>query len=264
MRTFLSSISRYILSACIVCSTCISPHVNAEGNTKITSFVHALRTSLHKVYFDQRFTFYCGAYFDMDEKISLPKGFTIPEYYKMKAKHVEWDHVVPTERFGRNFKEWIDGSPKCVSTDGTPYYGKKCVLHVNKEYQYMQADMYNLAPSMGVVNAAKRDYEFTMFSKKYKNMFGSCDLVVKHKQVQPPQRARGPIARTFLYMDLVYPKFSMGEDERKFMIKWDEMYPVDKYECMRNTRIREIQGNTNPILRERCRNIATDEPPAKP
>lgn len=253
---YLSTVGRYSLLLCILCA---SAYVSAEGNKKMTSFVHSIRTLLQQVYVDQRFTFYCGAYFDVDENISLPKGFTVPNYFKVKAKHVEWDHIVPTERFGRKFEEWTKGSPKCVTNDGTPFYGKKCALVASREYQYMHADMYNLAPSMGVINDAKQDYPFTMLSKNHKSQFGTCDMVVYKKKVQPPKRARGPIARTFLYMDLVYPQFSMAETERSVMKKWNEMYPADKFECMRYRRIQTIQGNANPIVTERCKDIKEQE-----
>lgn len=223
-----------------------------QGNQTISSFSQSKKTLLKKVFYDRRTTIYCGASFDKDKNITLPEGF-VASVYKKRATRVEWEHVVPAENFGRAFTEWREGADMCVSSKGKPYRGRKCADKASLEYRYMQADMYNLFPSVGAVNAARQNYNFVMLSGSSKSDFGSCDMRIEGKKAQPPERARGRIARTYMYMDMVYPKYSMSKQQRNLMDAWDKQYPIEESECVRNTRIKAIQKNTNPILNERCR-----------
>jgi len=61
-----------------------------------------------------------------------------------------------TRNFGRTFKEWRDGNAQCVNSKGKSFKGRRCAEKVNKEYRYMQADMFNLYPAIGAVNALRK------------------------------------------------------------------------------------------------------------
>lgn len=222
-----------------------------QGNQTISSFSQSKKTLLKKVFYDRRITIYCGARFDKNKNITLPEGF-VASIYKKRATRVEWEHVVPAENFGRAFKEWREGDDICVSSKGKPYRGRKCADKASLEYRYMQADMYNLFPSVGAVNAARQNYNFVMLSDNSKSDFGSCDMRIEGNKAQPPERARGRIARTYMYMDMVYPKYSMSKQQRKLMEAWDKQYPIEEFECIRNKRIKAIQKNINPILDKQC------------
>jgi deoxyribonuclease-1 len=78
-------------------------------------------------------------------------------------------------------------------------------------------------------------------------------MKVEGNKVEPPERARGAIARTYLYMQAVYPRFSMGRPQRQLMEAWDKMYPPEVWECTRARRITAIQGNPNSITEARCK-----------
>ena len=41
--------------------------------------------------------------------------------------------------------------------------------------------------------------------KGEKREFGKCDVEIKNKKVEPKESIRGEIARTYMYMDSVYP-----------------------------------------------------------
>ena len=126
----------------------------ADGNTTIQSFSTAKRLLHNDVYADHRETLYCGAAYGMDKSVSHPEGFHTDKYVK-RSKRIEWEHVVPAENFGRAFVEWREGHPECVSSKGKPFKGRKCAEKMNSEYRYMQADMYNLFPAIGDVNALR-------------------------------------------------------------------------------------------------------------
>lgn len=214
------------------------------------SFNKAKKILEKQVYHDHRITLYCSATFNSKKKITPPNGFTTTKYVK-RSKKVEWEHVVPAENFGRTFKEWREGAVKCVNSKGKSFKGRRCAGKVNKEYRYMQADMFNLYPAIGAVNALRSNYNFTMLPSK-KSSFGSCEMKVANRKTEPPISARGRIARTYLYMDETYSRYSMSKQQKQLMNAWDKMYPVDKWECKRAKRIAKIQGNKNIILKNRC------------
>lgn len=201
------------------------------ANQEVQSFSKAKKLLEKQVYNNQRNTLYCGAIFDDKKKVTPPKGFTTTKYVK-RAKKIEWEHVVPAENFGRTFNEWRNGNKQCVNSKGKAFKGRKCAEKLNAEYRYMQADMFNLYPAIGAVNALRSNYNFTMLPA-VKSDFGSCSMKIDSRKAEPPKAARGQIARTYLYMDDAYKRYSMSKSQRQLMGAWDKMYPVDARECAR-------------------------------
>ncbi|UPW18585.1 endonuclease [Agarivorans sp. TSD2052] len=247
----LNSLLGCVLSLCLG----VAPVALASGNQTIESFSTAKRLLLQQVYVEpnERKTLYCEASFDEKKNLHLNSGFATSKYKNRLARY-ETEHVVPAENFGRSFSEWRDGHPSCVNSKGKAYKGRRCAEKVNSEYRLMQADMYNLYPAIGAVNAARSNYNFTMLST-HKSSFGSCDMRIESRKVQPPEVARGPIARSYLYMDATYPRFTMSKSQRQLMLAWDKQYPVTRQECLRAERIERSQKNRQQIVSERCSHL---------
>lgn len=216
------------------------------------SFSKAKKLMLDKVYFDHKETLYCGAAFDEKKHITLPAGFHSEKYMK-RAKRVEWEHVVPAENFGRTFSEWRDGHPVCIDSKGKAFKGRNCASKVNKEYRYMQSDLYNLYPAIGAVNAMRSNYNFAILPSA-ESAFGSCQMKIDHSKVEPPTESRGQIARTYLYMEERYPRYKLSKSQKQLMIAWNSQFPVTSAECKRADRIKAIQGNENHFVSKKCRN----------
>lgn len=223
--------------------------VLAAGNTANDSFARA-KKMLSQVYEDHRVTLYCGAQYDAQGNVTLPEGFITPKHEKRAAK-IEWEHVVPAENFGRAFDEWREGSPECVDNRGKAFKGRKCAEKVNPEYRHMQADMYNLYPAIGAVNAMRSNFNFQMLPGE-ESSFGRCEMKIADRKAEPPARARGQIARSYLYMQDAYPQYRMSRQQEQLMGAWDKMYPVDQWECTRAKRIEAVQGNENRFVKETC------------
>lgn len=221
--------------------------VLAAGNTTNDSFARA-KKMLSQVYEDHRVTLYCGAQYDAQGNVTLPEGIVIPI---KRANRVEWEHVVPAENFGRAFDEWREGSPECVDNRGKAFKGRRCAEKVNPEYRHMQADMYNLYPAIGAVNAMRSNFNFQMLPGE-ESSFGSCEMKIADRKAEPPARARGQIARTYFYMQDAYPRYKMSRQQEQLMGAWDKMYPVDQWECTRAKRIEAVQGNENRFVKEPC------------
>lgn len=221
-------------------------------NQKISSFSSAKKKLEKEVYLDndERKTLYCLASFDDQKNIQAPAGF-VSEKYQKRAKRVEWEHVVPAENFGRNFKAWREGNSRCVNKKQESYKGRRCAEKVDKQYRFMQADMYNLYPAIGSVNAARKNYNFAMLGK-LESSFGSCDVKIQKRKVEPPEASRGVIARSYLYMHHTYTNYSMSRQQQQLMQAWHKQYPVSEWECLRAKRIEQIQGNINKVLAKSC------------
>lgn len=223
----------------------------ADGNVWNDSFNKAKKTLEQQVYYDHRVTLYCGATFDEKKNVTLPEGFTVSKHEKRAGK-VEWEHVVPAENFGQTFAEWREGDAQCVDNRGKAFKGRKCAEKVNKDYRYMQADMYNLYPAIGAVNALRQNYNFQMLPGE-KPDFGSCEMKIADRKAEPPVRARGQIARTYKYMADAYgPRYKMSRQQVQLMDAWDKMYPVDQWECTRAKRVERLQGNENMFVKSPC------------
>lgn len=226
--------------------------VYAENkNVTIDSFNKAKKLLEREVYFDYRVTIYCNALFDEEKNITIPKGFVAPKHEK-RSKRIEWEHIVPAENFGRTFLEWREGDPQCVNK-GKPFKGRRCAEKVNKDYRYMQADMYNLYPAIGSVNAMRSNMNFQMIGDSIPATFGTCQMKIVDNKVEPPITARGQIARTYKYMaDAYSPRYRMSRQQTQLMDAWDRMYPVTEWECTRAKRIESIQKNENKFVKIPC------------
>ena len=116
----------------------------------------------------------------------------------------------------------------------------------------MQADMFNLYPAIGEVNGRRSNYSMAII-KGEKREFGKCDIEIKNKKVEPKESIRGEIARTYLYMDSVYPgRGIISKKNRKLFDSWNQSDPVDEWECERAKRIEKIQGNVNEVVMKDC------------
>ena len=221
----------------------------AAGNSTNDSFSQA-KKMLGQVCADHRVTFYCGAEYDAQSNVTLPDGFTTPKHEK-RADKIEWEHALPAENFGQTFAEWREGAPECVDNRSKAFKGRKCAEKVNAEYRMMQADMYNLFPAIGAVNALRSNFNYAMLAGEPAT-FGSCDMKISGNKAEPPARARGQIARTYMYMQDSYSRYHMSSQQEQLMKAWDKQYPVDKWECTRAKRIEKLQGNENKFVKEPC------------
>jgi len=238
---------KYIL---IIISLIILSSQAFSQNTHLTSFSKSKKLLL-KVYKDNPFTLYCGCTFK-GKKPNLSSCGFIPKKDKKRANRIEWEHVVPAHAFGQSFSEWRNGHPKCVSKKGKKFKGRKCAQKMNEEYRRMQADMFNLYPAIGEVNGRRSNYSMAIIEGE-KREFGKCDVEIKSRKVEPREEIRGEIARTYLYMDSVYPgRGIISKKNKKLYEAWNKSDPVDVWECERAKRIERIQGNRNEVVMKSC------------
>lgn len=177
-----------------------------------------------------------------------------PARDSVRAKRIEWEHVVPAEAFGQSFIEWREGGPRC-RRKGHTYRGRKCA-EKNPEFKRMEGDLYNLFPEDGEVNGLRSNFsmaEIGTLGRMAGISFGGCKARIFESKFEPMDFAKGTVARAYLYMDVEYPGHGIISDKnRKLFAAWDAAHPVEPWECELYRSIRKIQKNENPILAARC------------
>jgi deoxyribonuclease-1 len=195
-----------------------------------------------------RSTFYCDCAYDGTTVDVQSCGYQ-PQKPSKRARQLEWEHVVPAEAFGQSFPEWRDGHPACVDRKGKAFKGRNCAGKMAIPYRYIEADLYNLQPAIGEVNQWRANYSMAMIDGEARR-FGPCDLEIEDRKIEPRPNIRGDIARTYFYMDVVYPgRGVISEKNRKLFEAWDREDPVDDWERERVRRIERLQRNTNTFVK---------------
>jgi len=216
-----------------------------KGNTKISSFQEA-KQIMANIYTGHEQTLYCGCRYS-GQAIDLQScGYDVKNNFN-RARRLEWEHVVPASLFGKAFREWHAGHTRCVSKKGRTYRGRRCVRKVSRQFQFLEADLYNLYPAVGEVNGLRSNFAMALLPGEPRE-FGSCDVEIKDKKIEPRPSIRGDIARTYFYMNWAYPNQVNISHTARLLKTWDRKDPVDNWERERTERIKKFQGNSNPFI----------------
>lgn len=185
--------------------------------------------------------FYCGCKIDWQGKKGIPDlnscGYQVRKS-ALRAERIEWEHVVPAWQFGHQRQCWQNGGRKnCTQDEG---------------YRQMETDLHNLQPAVGEVNGDRNNFMYNQWNGG-EGQYGQCAMKVdfKGKRAEPPARARGAIARTYFYMRDRYA-LRLSSQQTQLFTAWDRQYPVTSWECERDNRIANVQGNHNPYVQQAC------------
>ncbi|KTS27065.1 deoxyribonuclease I [Pantoea sp. BS_4] len=187
-------------------------------------------------------SFYCGCKMTWHGKKGEPDlsscGYQ-PRKNANRAARIEWEHVMPAWEFGHQRQCWQNGGRKNCSKDA--------------DYRHMETDLHNLQPAIGEVNGDRGNFAYSQWNGTEKQ-YGQCSMHIdfKNKQAEPPERARGAIARTYFYMRDQY-HLRLSRQQTQLFTAWDKLYPVSQWECERDQRIARVQGNHNPYVLEACK-----------
>lgn len=152
-----------------------------------------------------------------------------------RAARIEWEHVVPAHSFGHQRQCWQNGGRRnCVADDPV--------------FRAMEADMHNLTPSVGEINADRSNYRFGALPGTAR-LHGECDFKVNFRQrvAEPRDEIKGMFARIYFYMHDRYD-LSMSSQQEQLLMAWDRAHPVTEWERERDRRIARIMGHPNPFV----------------
>ncbi len=207
-----------------------------------SSFSAAKREAV-KIYADHPTSFYCGC----DIKWQGKRACRISLLVAIKFASKKNAHLASSG------STWFLHGSSVPASMLAKWWTQNCTRN-DKVFKSMEADLHNLTPAIGEVNGDRSNYNFSQWNGMDGVSYGRCEMQVNFKQrkVMPPDRARGSIARTYLYMSKEYG-FKLSKQQTQLMSAWNKTYPVDKWECERDERIAKIQGNHNPFVQEACR-----------
>ena len=213
----------------------------------VQSFDRAKVLARDFVYKDHRKTIYCNCDYEAAGKSggvidASECGYTARANLS-RGKRVEWEHIVPAYYFGHSRACWKDGDPRCVKK-GKPYRGRACCSKVDKFFSAVEADLHNLAPSVGELNGDRSNLPYGIINEDM-HQYGKCEFKVTKTLVEPRKSIRGDVARVWIYMSETY-SIPLSESDKEMFSAWSLGDPVDEWEVERDRRINTVQGNHNP------------------
>lgn len=225
--------------AALLTSLLLSASINASP----LHFERAKIELRNNVYFDRNNsdegTFYCGCHWEWlgrsGGRVDLAGcGYEI-RAQEVRAQRIEYDHIVPVWVMGHQRQCWQDGGRRnCKASDPV--------------FNVMEADMHNLTPTVGEINADRSNYSFGMLPST-ERQHGSCDFKVdfSNRVAEPRDEVKGMIARIYFYIHDRYD-LSMSRQQQQLMMAWDRQWPATKWELERNRRIEKVMGHGNPFV----------------
>lgn len=228
-----------------------------RGNSKIKNFRQAKRI-LGKLYagdysiaFLTPKTIYCNCRFrgrslDVVSCGYKPYRAVLKSGKKnRRAYTIEWEHIVPAHVFGRHFPGWQrkKSFKTCKSLSN-----RQCAYKIHHAFRTMEADLYNIFPAIGEINAMRSNYPMAQIPGE-KRRFGTCDIEIESRTIEPRQSVRGDIARIYFYMDWAYPGYQIVTDTNQALLQqWSRDDPISAEELLRAKKIMSIQGTCNPFV----------------
>ena len=208
---------------------------------------------LYWLYENRGVTFYCGCRFEQRKIFYQNCPHQPVNRRSSRAWRVEWEHIVPASEFGRNLPAWKKGHPRCRSSSGRHFRGRKCARIISETFRIIEADLYNLVPAIGEVNELRGNLKLLPVAPG--SVTGRvCGLTFTRNRAEPDDKIKGFVARTWLYMSSAYPRqVPLTKEQQSAYLKWDNSFPPGQDEIQRALQIEGIQGNRNHFVMRRIR-----------
>ncbi|MBK1672072.1 hypothetical protein CKO35_01910 [Ectothiorhodospira shaposhnikovii] len=210
----------------------------------------ARRALYERVYSDQASTFYCGCNYDRNLRVDLHSCGLQALVTEPRALRIEAEHVFPASRFGQFRRCWQEPESfeACRLASGRTLSGRECCQRADPAFLAAHNDLHNLYPSVGFINGRRSNYDWGhlfILGERY----GACEMRISVwlRRAEPPDAAKGSIARTMLYMRDTYGFRLSWWDVRRYHA-WNRQHPPDAWERERNRRIKAIQGLGNAYV----------------
>lgn len=208
-----------------------------------SNFSEAKVVAKEKVYNDQATSalgeLYCGCQWEWVGKSGgrVDKKSCGYETRKQeeRAQRTEWEHIVPAWTFGHQRQCWQKGGREFCEKD-------------DPVFSAMEANLFNLYPSVGEVNGDRSNFGYGMVASKTPQ-YGQCKTKVDFAQeiAEPRDEVKGMVARTTFYMFDRY-NLNMSRQQQQLLMAWNNQFPVSAWEKQRNQRIAAIMGHNNPFV----------------
>ncbi|CBL44714.1 Putative endonuclease I [gamma proteobacterium HdN1] len=213
-----------------------SPAHWAEAAPK--DFVEAKQIA-ERIYSTHPEDFYCGCRIDWKkggrDPIDAASCGYRPRKSPVRARFVEWEHVVPASWFGQPMACWKKGGRS------------NCSGH-DAKFSAMEADLHNLTPVVGEVNGDRGNLPYGVAGPNAVQ-YGRCSSRVdfETQRFEPRDVVKGDAARIVFYMMSRY-SIPIDDEQLGVLREWAVKDPVDRWELDRDRRIRQQMGWPNPYV----------------
>lgn len=208
-----------------------------------STFTEAKAIARQKVFYDQNTSvlgeLYCGCKWRWVGRSggridAASCGYEVRKQ-QVRGERTEWEHIVPAWTFGHQRQCWQNGGRKnCIADDPV--------------FRAMEADLFNLYPSVGEVNGDRSNFNYGMVTD-VAPQYGACMTRVdfKERAAEPRNEAKGMVARATFYM---YDRYglSMSRQQQQLLMAWNRQYPVTTWEKEWNNRTAKVMGHPNPFI----------------
>jgi len=165
--------------------------------------------------------------------------------YVSRGTKIEWEHITPASWFTTAspeiYDDWYKGNPKCITSSGNTYKGRKCAEKASELFNKMEGDMYNLVPIIGALNAMRSDKPYGIIEGEAREFGKTLDVEINSDTIELEEDKRGNVARVLLYMNKKYGvQFPDHNNTVEMLKKWDSEDPEDDWEKQK----KEILKNT--------------------
>lgn len=148
-----------------------------------------------------------------------------------RAKRIEWEHIVPAENFGRQLPCWRNGNDKCVDSSGKAFKGRNCCKKIDANFRAMEADLRNLVPVVGELNADRSNFRYAQDRGDLVGQYGKCEFKVdfNERKVFVRDEIKGLLARTYLYFVETY-NMQISKSDLALYRAWDKTFKANDFE----------------------------------
>ena len=153
-----------------------------------------------------------------------------------RASRIEWEHVVSMWQIGHQLQCWQNG-------------GRTNCRKTSAQFRQMEADLHNLVPTIGELNADRSNYQHGMIEGEARLYGQNIDAEVDFRAgvFEPRPEVRGDIARIYFCMQQKYG-LNISRKQTQLYKAWDISDPISAWEKERNLSINAIQGDSCHLI----------------
>ncbi len=214
-----------------------SPAGNQSPYTKTFS---QAKKEARDIYRSNQEAFYSGCEYQAVGKKLVPLKSTCgykTRTNEVRASRIEWEHVVSMWEVGNQLLCWQNG-------------GRDNCRKVSDKFRQMEADLHNLVPAIGELNADRSNYQFGMIEGEIRR-YGLVDAEVdfRLRVFEPRPEVRGDIARIYQCMQQKYG-LNYSRQKTQLFEAWSKSDPISSWEKEKNAMVQAIQGDSCHIISE--------------
>ncbi|MES2213021.1 MAG: endonuclease [Pseudomonadota bacterium] len=195
-----------------------------------------------QVHRQTQYTVLCHLPIGDQNRIHLSNNELLPQ----AATRVRWGYIASGERLGLLFGCWHSS---CL-LNGKLHTGHRCCQQQNTRYAGFATDLHNVMPLLPKAAGLLQQYRIALVPIA-DEVWPTCGLKLSHSShlLEPPDTAKGVIARAYLYLHEHYG-YPLSIDEITLFLAWHTEYPATDWERAWDNAVYKLQGTHNPFISE--------------